>query len=127
LHIPAWRSMKISPLVATPAGCMHMPPTVCPLLGPTDRHAGQTQARGPLVLIQQHSLVTMLDSRRSHDCYLVLKWVQSDRRSPLYQHDIRRRTAPSQHCTCFIRGPMSSVDPLVSRVCNTPGLRRSGE
>jgi hypothetical protein len=30
--------------VATPAGCIHMPPTVCPLVEPTDRHAGQTQA-----------------------------------------------------------------------------------
>jgi DNA-directed RNA polymerase subunit RPC12/RpoP len=31
------------PTIATPAGCMYMQPTVCPLLEPTDRHAGQTQ------------------------------------------------------------------------------------
>jgi hypothetical protein len=36
-----WQSTR---QVAPPAGCMHMPPTVCPLLEPTDRHAGQAQA-----------------------------------------------------------------------------------
>jgi hypothetical protein len=35
--------------VATPAGCMHMPPTVCPLLEPTDRHAGHSQRHKALL------------------------------------------------------------------------------
>jgi hypothetical protein len=33
-----------------------MPPTVCPLVEPTDRHAGQTQARGPLGITHAYSL-----------------------------------------------------------------------
>jgi hypothetical protein len=52
LHGGRWPQRQ----VATPAGCMHMPPTVCPLLEPTDRHAGQTQPGVPLVVIREHSL-----------------------------------------------------------------------
>jgi hypothetical protein len=49
--------------VATPAGCMHMPPTVCPLLAPTDRHAGHTHKREALLYsFMSHLLMTMLDS-----------------------------------------------------------------
>jgi hypothetical protein len=48
--------------IATPAGCMHMPPTVCPLLEPTDRHAGHTQACDPLVFTLKDSRFMRLDS-----------------------------------------------------------------
>jgi hypothetical protein len=55
LHTPAWRldNGRCSK-VAPPAGCMHMPPTVCPLLEPTDRHAGHSQRHKALLFM--HSL-----------------------------------------------------------------------
>jgi hypothetical protein len=53
-----WLVDPSSPGVATPAGCMHMPPTVCPLLEPTDRHAGQTHRHEALL----YSLISMLAS-----------------------------------------------------------------
>jgi hypothetical protein len=55
-------NMAFTFIIATPAGCMHMPPTVCPLLEPIDRHAGQTQARGPLICIDEHPVLTILGS-----------------------------------------------------------------
>jgi hypothetical protein len=77
-------------MVATPAECMHMPPTVCPLLEPTDRHAGQTQARGPLVFIREDS--------RCHDA-----------RCPFSRHCYTRSLVISVH---------QKFTSLVSRACS---------
>jgi hypothetical protein len=110
LHTPEWRSMKISPLVATPAGCMHMPPTVCPLLEPTDRHAGKRHRHDALF----YSFMSLGVSLCSIPIYptevhrpilracsavadrLTIRFRMSTRGGP--RADTRRWTAPPQHC-----------------------------
>jgi hypothetical protein len=59
LHTPAWRAITSTPS-SHPAGCMHMPPTVCPLLEPTDRHAGHIYRHGALLYSFMRILFVML-------------------------------------------------------------------
>jgi hypothetical protein len=99
-----------------------------------------TGTRGPLVLIHQHSRVTMLDShpadRASYSsselcppCVHMTLPKRVECCSSGYHHadprgwtrggpraDTRGRTPPPQHCTCFLGDIRMSTPPLRSRV-----------